>query len=169
MSTYALYNVHYMHEPYSPPRNSVCWGVTPVQYSSQLLRYPRTAPELLFYLVFGAQVKSPKSRRQSHNNMMREYTHYCTYDVFAALLQTTKQYNELPPRRPPGGGLFIRIVIIIVINFFFNQKYKSSHNNRERVGEWWTKRLGAHDENIMCEHAHLTLTRQIYVLIYYYI
>lgn len=155
--------MHYMHEPYSPPRNSVL-GCYAVQYSSQLLRYVQRRSSF-FYLVFGAQVKTPKSRRQTHNNMIREYTHY-TYDVFAAL-QTTKQYNELPPRRPPGGGLFILIVIIIVITFFFNQKYKSSHNNRERVGEWWTKRLGAHDENIMCEHAHLT--RQIRVLIYYYI
>jgi len=77
--------------------------------------------------------------------------------------------NELPPRRPPGGGLFIFIVIIIVItfffkNFFFNQKYKSSHNSRGVEGggvgvREGTKRLGAHAEYIMCEHARFTLAR----------
>jgi len=76
-----------MHVPRSPPQRrrgdvGVLRGAIPEPIIT--IRHGAGVP---FYLVFGAQVKIPKSRRQSHNNMIRVYP---LYYVFAAL-QTTKQ------------------------------------------------------------------------------
>lgn len=154
----------------SPPQQRIMCGCCVEQSWGQLFRYmyvgTHTYSAALFHFVFGAQVKFSKSLWQSlHNNNMISAVCLLCY-VFAAL-QTILNNNELPPRRPPSGGLFIFIVIIIVItfffkNFFFNLKYKSSRNSRGwggGGGEEGTKRLGAHAEYIMCEHARFTLAR----------
>jgi len=88
--------------------------------------------------------------------------------VFAAL---TKRYETIMsyPRGglPVGAYLYLLSLLLLLLfffkNFFFDQKYKSSHNSLGGEGGVGggkgTKRLGAHAEYIMCEHARFTLAR----------